>query len=234
MSLLEVRELHVRYGGVEAVRAVDLRVEEGEIVALLGANGAGKTTVLRAISGLERVAAGKILFDGRSLRGVRADRIARMGLRHVPEGRRIFARMTVGENLDVGAFGAKDGAKARSAVLDTFPRLGERLEQMAGTLSGGEAQMLAVGRALIATPRLLMLDEPSLGLAPLMVRSIFETLRAVRERGTTILLVEQNARQALALAARGYVMERGRIVREGAADELLDDPQLVAAYLGAS
>jgi branched-chain amino acid transport system ATP-binding protein len=234
VSLLEVRELHVRYGGVEAVRGVDLRVEEGEIVALLGANGAGKTTTLRAISALERVAEGEVLFDGRSLRGVRADRIARMGLRHVPEGRRIFARMTVRENLDVGAFGAKDSAKSLAAVLDTFPRLGERLEQPAGTLSGGEAQMLAVGRALIAAPRLLMLDEPSLGLAPLMVRSIFETLRAVRERGTTILLVEQNARQALALASRGYVMERGRIARQGPADELLDDPQLVAAYLGAS
>jgi branched-chain amino acid transport system ATP-binding protein len=234
VSLLDVRDLRVSYGGVEAVRGVDLRVEDSEIVALLGANGAGKTTMLRAISGLERIAAGEIAFDGRSLRGVRADQIARLGLRHVPEGRHVFARMTVRENLEVGAFGVKDDGKGLDAVLETFPRLRERLEQPAGTLSGGEAQMLAVGRALIAAPRLLMLDEPSLGLAPLVVRSIFETLRAVRERGTTILLVEQNARQALALAARGYVLERGRIVREGPAAELLDDPALVAAYLGAS
>jgi branched-chain amino acid transport system ATP-binding protein len=233
--LLEVRDLRVRYGGVEALHGIDLSVESGEIVALLGANGAGKTTTLRAISGLVR-SSGEMRFDDLALHGQRADEIARAGLRHVPEGRRIFARMSVRENLELGGIGLRnDALRARlPEVLDIFPRLRERLPQIAGTLSGGEQQMLAIGRSLMSSPRLLMLDEPSLGLSPLLVQTIFGVIRSIHERGVTILLVEQNARQALQMASRAYVLANGRITREGAAGVLLDDPAVVAAYLGAS
>ena len=218
---------------MRALHGIGMRVDEGEIVALLGANGAGKTTTLRAISGLVP-STGTIRFDGASLRGVAPHAISRRGLRHVPEGRRVFARMTVRENLELGGFGAprREVASRVDEALEIFPRLRERIDQSAGTLSGGEQQMLAIGRALVGRPRLLMLDEPSLGLAPLLVKTIFETIRALHERGTTILLVEQNARQALRIANRAYVLENGTIAREGAAAEMLDDPVVVAAYLG--
>ncbi len=232
MSLLDVRKLDVHYGGIRALHGIDLHVDEGEIVALLGANGAGKSTTLRAISGLIP-SKGEVDFEGRPIHGMRADRISRAGLRHVPEGRRIFARMTVRENLDLGGFGLRDTAAARKEVLETFPRLLERMDQSAGTLSGGEQQMLAIGRALIASPRLLMLDEPSLGLAPVLVQTIFGVIANIRKRGTTILLVEQNARQALRIADRAYVLENGNITREAPAASLLDDAAIIAAYLGA-
>ncbi len=235
MSGLAVDALEVRYGGVRALHGVSLRVDPGEIVALLGANGAGKTTTLRAISGLVQPAAGSIAFDGMPLVRLPAHRIARLGVAHVPEGRRVFARMTVRENLALGAYGnaGGDAVEARMGeVLDIFPRLRERLKQLAGTLSGGEQQMLAIGRGLMGRPRLLLLDEPSLGLSPLLVATIFGVIAEVHARGTTILLVEQNARQALRVASRGYVLENGRIAREAPADALLDDPAVVAAYLG--
>ena len=234
-TLLDVRSLEVRYGGIVALRGIDLRVEEGEIVALLGANGAGKTTTLRAISGLLPIRSGEVLFDGESLRRRAPDAIARLGLGHVPEGRRIFTRMTVRENLDLGGFAIASRSEAAARideVLAIFPRLRERIGQRAGTLSGGEQQMLAIARALIARPRLLLLDEPSLGLAPLVVKQIFEVLRDIHARGTTIVLVEQNARAALALADRGYVLRNGEIARDDTAAALAEDPAVVAAYLG--
>ncbi len=234
-ALLEVRALDVRYGGIVALRGIDLRVDEGEIVALLGANGAGKTTTLRAISGLLPIRSGEVVFDGSNLRKRSPDAIARLGIGHVPEGRRIFTRMTVRENLELGGFAIASQREAATRIDDAlaiFPRLRERIEQRAGTLSGGEQQMLAIGRALIARPRLLLLDEPSLGLAPLVVKQIFEVLRDIHARGTTIVLVEQNARAALALADRGYVLRNGEIARDDTAAALAEDPAVVAAYLG--
>ncbi len=233
--LLDVRDLEVRYGGVRALRGIGLHVNEGEIVALLGANGAGKTSALRAVSGLVRAHAGEATFDGRDLRGMRADAIARLGLSHVPEGRRIFARMSVRENLEMGAYAVRSTAAIRARIdeaLTIFPRLRERFGQLAGTLSGGEQQMLAIARALMSAPRLLLLDEPSLGLSPLLVQTIFSVIRSIHERGTSILLVEQNARAALRIAARGYVLENGAIAREDTAASLLEDPHVAAAYLG--
>ena len=233
--MLEVRDLDVRYGGIRALSGISLEVDDGEIVALLGSNGAGKTTTLRAISGLVRVASGRVRFCGKDVTGVRPDSIARLGLGHVPEGRRVFARMSVRENLEMGAYAVRPGSLVRARlddVLTTFPRLRERLDQPAGTLSGGEQQMLAIGRALMSAPRLLLLDEPSLGLSPLLVQTIFGVLRKLHERGATMLLVEQNARAALKLAGRGYVLENGAIAREDTAANLLDDPAVVAAYLG--
>ncbi len=233
--MLEVRDLDVRYGGIRALSGISLKVDDGEIVALLGANGAGKTTTLRAISGLVRVASGRVRFCGKDVTGVRPDSIARLGLGHVPEGRRVFARMSVRENLEMGAYAVRPGSLVRARlddVLTTFPRLRERFDQPAGTLSGGEQQMLAIGRALMSAPRLLLLDEPSLGLSPLLVQTIFGVLRKLHERGATMLLVEQNARAALKLAGRGYVLENGAIAREDTAANLLDDPAVVAAYLG--
>lgn len=235
MPLLEVRDLDVRYGGIRALHGISLHIEVGEIVALLGANGAGKTTTLRAISGLLRPHSGTIEFDAALIGGRPANTIMRDGIGHVPEGRRVFARMSVRENLELGAFtiGVRSVARARmEEVLDIFPRLRERLDQSAGTLSGGEQQMLAIGRALMSAPRLLLLDEPSLGLSPILVQRIFRVIRTIHERGTTILLVEQNARQALTIADRGYVLENGRIAREGRADVLLNDRAVIAAYLG--
>ncbi len=234
-ALLEVRALDVRYGGIVALRGIDLRVDEGEIVALLGANGAGKTTTLRAISGLLPIRSGEVVFDGSNLRKRSPDAIARLGIGHVPEGRRIFTRMTVRENLELGGFAIASQREAATRIdeaLAIFPRLRERIAQRAGTLSGGEQQMLAIARALIARPRLLLLDEPSLGLAPLVVKQIFEVLRDIHSRGTTIVLVEQNARAALALADRGYVLRNGEIARDDTAAALAEDPAVVAAYLG--
>jgi branched-chain amino acid transport system ATP-binding protein len=235
VSLLEVRGLRVRYGGIEALHGIDLSIAQGEIVALLGSNGAGKTTALRAVSGLVRPASGEIAFDGKRIDGVRADRIARRGLGHAPEGRRVFARMSVRENLDLGAYAVRDRAVVKRRleyVLETFPRLRERLDQLAGTLSGGEQQMLAIGRALMNEPRLLLLDEPSLGLAPILVQTIFAVIKAINAAGTTILLVEQNARQALAIADRGYVLETGSVRFSDTGSALSKNPAVIEAYLG--
>ncbi len=234
-ALLDVRGLEVRYGGIVALRGIDFRVEEGEIVALLGANGAGKTTTLRAISGLLPIRAGEIFFGETNLRKHTADAIARLGIAHVPEGRRVFTRMTVRENLELGGYAVSSRRDLEARIDETlaiFPRLRERIAQRAGTLSGGEQQMLAIGRGLVARPRLLVLDEPSLGLAPLIAAQIFEVLRDIHSRGTTIVLVEQNAHAALALADRGYVLRNGEIARNDTAANLARDPAVVAAYLG--
>jgi branched-chain amino acid transport system ATP-binding protein len=234
VSFLEIRDLAVSYGGIRALRDVSLHVEEGEIVALLGSNGAGKTTTLRAISGLVPYS-GSIVFRGDDLRRWSPDRIVSLGLGHAPEGRRIFSRMTVRENLLLGAYTERSREvidERLASVLQTFPRLGERLTQSAGTLSGGEQQMLAIGRALMSAPRLLMLDEPSLGLAPIVVQTIFGVIKTLNERGTTILLVEQNAHQALRIANRGYVLETGEIRFEDTGAALLENPAVAEAYLG--
>lgn len=235
--LLEVQGLVTTYGHVEALKGIDLAVEEGEIVALIGANGAGKSTTLRAISGIAPASAGRILFAGEELRGLPAHRIVAAGVSHAPEGRRIFGTLTVAENLRMGAYslGSDRGAIAenRERVYRLFPRLAERRDQLGGTLSGGEQQMLCIGRALMARPRLLLLDEPSLGLAPLLVKTIFDTIREIHARGVTVLLVEQNARAALRLARRAYVLETGRIALSGPAAELLADERVRRVYLGA-
>ena len=235
MSLLEVENLTARYGRITALKGISLRVEAGEIVALIGANGAGKTTTLRAISGLLRPASGRIVFDGHDLHGKPAHEIVRLGIGHAPEGRRVFPRMTVRENLELGAYtrNAKSEIAADTArVLDTFPRLKERIDQRAGTMSGGEQQMLAIGRALMGRPRLLLLDEPSLGLSPLLVQTIFGVIREISARGTTILLIEQNAAQALAVSDRGYVLEVGTVVNGDTSSNLSASPAVQAAYLG--
>lgn len=234
MSLLQIDRLDVRYGPIQALKGVSLQVDEGEIVTLLGANGAGKTTLMRTISGLLRAHAGDVKFRGRSLVHLGADRIVRLGIAQVPEGRRVFPTLTVLENLELGGY-TRAPAQVRQAlprVLGMFPRLDERKAQLAGTLSGGEQQMLAIGRALLAQPTLLLLDEPSLGLAPIIVRDIFRALHQIREQGMTILLVEQNARMALKLADRGYVLETGRIRLQGSAAELLQSADVQATYLG--
>jgi branched-chain amino acid transport system ATP-binding protein len=235
VSLLEVENLVARYGRITALAGISLRVEDGEIVALIGANGAGKTTTLRAISGLIRPAAGRVVFDGNDLRGRAPHTIVRLGIGHSPEGRRVFARMTVRENLELGAFtrsSKREIAADTEHVLETFPRLRERLGQPAGTMSGGEQQMLAIGRALMGRPRLLLLDEPSLGLSPLLVGTIFSVIRQINARGTTILLIEQNATQALAVATRGYVLEVGSVTHEDSSANLSASPAVQAAYLG--
>jgi branched-chain amino acid transport system ATP-binding protein len=231
--LLEVRDLDVRYGAIRAIKGIDFTVAEGEIVALLGANGAGKTTTQKTISGMLRPAAGSITFDGQRIDGIPAHRLIGLGICHVPEGRHVFPRMTVAENLEMGAFRFRRPDEAElERVMDLFPRLRERFRQQAGTLSGGEQQMLAIGRALMGKPRLLLLDEPSMGLAPLIVRQIFEIVREINAGGVTVLLVEQNAAQALALADRGYVLETGELVLSGTGRELLADDRVRAAYLG--
>jgi branched-chain amino acid transport system ATP-binding protein len=235
MPLLEVRELSVAYGAIEALRGISLRVESGEIVTLIGANGAGKTTTLRALSGLLRPRQGRIVFDGADIRSRPAHEIVRRGLVHVPEGRGIFANLTVAENLALGAFARVDREQVRrdrDRALSLFPRIRERLAQQAGTLSGGEQQMLAIARGLMARPRLLLLDEPSLGLAPQIVQTIFQVIREINQEGTTILLVEQNARMALQVARRAYVLEVGEIQLEGAAAELAASDEVRKAYLG--
>jgi branched-chain amino acid transport system ATP-binding protein len=233
--MLEVENLRVSYGAVQALHGVSLRVERGQIVTLIGSNGAGKTTTLRAISGLLRCSADRLHFEGRDLRGLPPHEIVRLGVAHAPEGRGIFANLTVNENLEMGAFARRDREQVRQdreRVLGLFPRLRERLTQNAGTLSGGEQQMLSIGRALLARPRLLLLDEPSLGLAPQIVQLIFRVIREINQAGTTILLVEQNAHMALGIAHRAYVLEVGRIVMEGDAKELARSDQVRKAYLG--
>lgn len=234
MSLLEIRELEVRYGGIRAVKGVDLDVAEGELVCLIGANGAGKTSTLKAICGLLPSHSGSTRYDGNEISRLPVYQLPRHGLVMVPEGRGIFPQLTVSENLAMGAYARRDADVARdfARILGLFPRLAERRAQTAGTLSGGEQQMLAIGRALMSRPRLLLLDEPSMGLAPLMVAKIFEIVREIGRQGVTILLVEQNARLALEIAARGYVMESGAITLTADAKSLLADPRVREAYLG--
>ena len=235
MALLEIENLRVSYGQVEVLHGISLHVDEGEIVTLLGANGAGKSTTLISVSRLVNPTEGRIVFDGIDLLKHPSHEIVGFGVAQAPEGRRVFGTMTVEENLMLGAFLVKDEprkVKTLRWIYELFPRLHERREQMAGTLSGGEQQMLAIGRALMAQPRLLLLDEPSLGLAPLLVKSIFKTVRRISDNGVTVLLVEQNARAALKLASRGYVMEVGRMVMEDSARNLLANPSVREAYLG--
>ena len=234
--MLELQDLQVSYGGIQALKGISLQVGEGEIVTLIGANGAGKSTTLRTISGLEKPQSGKILYNGVDITGKPSRYMVQNGLILVPEGRLIFPDMTVLENLKIGAYlrRDKDIEKDIQHMYELFPRLKERSWQMAGTLSGGEQQMLAVGRALMSHPKLLMMDEPSLGLAPLVVRDIFSIIRTIRDSGVTVLLIEQNANAALKVADRGYVLETGRIALEGTGQELLSDPAVRAAYLGKS
>ena len=232
---LEIKDLHVSYGGIRALKGISLTVEEGQIVTLIGANGAGKSTTLRAISGLQKVQSGSILYGGEELTTLPAKEIVRRGIIHVPEGRRVFPDMTVAENLKIGAFLRRDAdgiAKDMKYVYSLFPRLEERSWQMAGTLSGGEQQMLAVGRALMSRPKVLMMDEPSLGLAPLIVKDIFSIIRRVNEDGITVLLIEQNANAALRIANYGYVLETGTISLTGTGEALLKDESVREAYLG--
>jgi branched-chain amino acid transport system ATP-binding protein len=233
--LLELKKLAVAYGGIQAVKGVDLHVGAGELVCLIGANGAGKTTTLKGITGLQPIRSGSIVYAGQDITGRPAFELVRRGLAMVPEGRGVFGALTIEENLAMGAYVRSDRAGIASdieRVYSLFPRLKERRRQTAGTLSGGEQQMLAMGRSLMSRPRLLLLDEPSMGLAPLMVQKVFETILAVSREGVTILLIEQNAKLALEVAHRGYVMESGEITLEGDAKRLLDDPAVRAAYLG--
>jgi branched-chain amino acid transport system ATP-binding protein len=232
---LELRNVDVFYGRIQALHDVSLRVEHGEIVALIGSNGAGKTTTLRTISGLVRPSRGVVVLGGREVQSLGAEQIARLGVGHSPEGRRLFPRMTVRENLEMGAYARSDTENVAAdfdRIFTLFPRLRERHSQIAGSLSGGEQQMVAIGRALMARPRVLLLDEPSLGLAPILVDTIFEVIREVNSQGTTVLLIEQNARMALATAQRAYVLETGNIVMEGPASELAESDEVRRAYLG--
>ncbi|NLX16227.1 MAG: ABC transporter ATP-binding protein [Ramlibacter sp.] len=233
--MLKISGLEVAYGGINAVKGIDLEVREGELVSLIGSNGAGKTTTMKAITGLQPVRNGDIQFLGKSIRGKGAWDIARAGLVMIPEGRGIFTRMSIIENLQMGAFLRKDKAAVAQdmeRMLELFPRLKERRAQLAGTMSGGEQQMLAMARGLMARPRLLLLDEPSMGLSPIMVDKIFEVVQDVHQRGMTLLLVEQNASRALSIADRGYVMESGVMTMQGEAGSMLEDPRVRAAYLG--
>jgi branched-chain amino acid transport system ATP-binding protein len=231
--MLELLDLKVAYGGVEALHGLSLKVEEGELVTILGANGAGKSTTLMAVSGLVRPKAGSILFKNERLDTLRSHEVVQRGVTQAPEGRRVFGPMTVDENLRLGAFTRRKGVDASlGKVYKLFPRLDERRNQMAGTLSGGEQQMLAIGRALMAEPTLLLLDEPSLGLAPLLVKTIFQAIRDINKSGVTVVLVEQNARAALKLADRGYVLDVGNLVLEDSAENLLNNPLVRDAYLG--
>ena len=235
MALLEIRDLRVNYGPIQAIRGIDIDVEQGSIVALLGANGAGKTTTLRTVTGIIKPAGGSITLDGQELTKLRASKVARMGINMSPEGRLVFNGLTVEENLRVGAYCIKDKAEIernQKRVLALFPRLEERLKQQASTLSGGEQQMLAIARALMASPKVLLLDEPSLGLAPLVIKDIFKTLQDIRAEGTTILIVEQNALATLKIADTAYVLELGKISMSGPADVLIHDEKLIEAYLG--
>ncbi|MGH3624810.1 MAG: ABC transporter ATP-binding protein [Sciscionella sp.] len=235
MTLLELSDVSVHYGRIQALSCISLSVEEGEVVTLIGANGAGKTTTMRAISGIRPVSSGRISFDGADITKLRADLRVVRGISQAPEGRGIFPGMTVGENLDMGAYARRDRKSLGpdlGRVFDLFPRLAERRDQLGGTLSGGEQQMLAIGRALMAKPKLLLLDEPSMGLAPQFIKQIFRIVSEINQLGTTVLLVEQNARQALSRAHRAYVLESGRIVKTGTGRELLTDPAVKEAYLG--
>ena len=235
MPLLEIENMHSYYGHIHALRGISLTVEEGEVVTLIGSNGAGKTTTLRSIHGILPPREGKIVFNGEEIQGTPAHELIGKGIAQSPEGRRIFFRMTVLENLEMGAYHRNDGSEIREdmeRVFELFPRLKERTKQEAGTMSGGEQQMLAIGRALMSSPKLLLLDEPSMGLAPVLVERIFEVIREINKQGTTILLVEQNANVALEIATRGYVLETGTIVNFASAAELREDPAVREAYLG--
>ena len=234
MSLLKVEDLHVYYGSIHAIKGVSFEVNEGEIVTLIGANGAGKSTTLNTVAGLMKPRSGSVVFDGKAIAGVPASKIVPQGMALCPEGRRVFQQMTVRENLEMGGYTRPAGEIADSLddVFTRFPRLKERHRQIAGTLSGGEQQMLAMGRALMSKPKLLMLDEPSMGLAPILVEQIFDIVQELHRSGTTILLVEQNAQMALSIADRAYVLETGNIVKEGIADDLMHDDDVRKAYLG--
>jgi branched-chain amino acid transport system ATP-binding protein len=233
MALLEVKEIHTFYGNIEALKGISLEVEEGEIVTLIGSNGAGKSTTLRSISGLTPPRSGSIRFDGKELGETPPQEIVRLGISQSPEGRRVFSRMTVRENLELGAYLRGDDLEEDlTRVYDLFPRLKEREKQKAGTMSGGEQQMLAIGRALMAEPRLLLLDEPGMGLAPILVERIYDTIREINEQGTTILLVEQNANSALDVSNRGYVLETGTVALTDESSKLKENPDVQKAYLG--
>ena len=231
--MIEIKNLHYSYGKITALRGINLAANSGEITAIIGANGAGKTTTLRTITGLEKAASGSITFDGHDLRKIEPSKIITLKLAHVPEGRHIFPQMTVEENLEMGAFTDQaDMARTMADVYERFPRLKERKRQLAGTLSGGEQQMLAVGRALMGKPKMILMDEPSMGLSPLLVKEIFAIIQEVNKQGITILLVEQNAKMALAISDRAYVLETGTITLSGDAQELLNDARVKKAYLG--
>lgn len=235
MAIMEVKDLVVSYGLIKAIKGVSFKVEEGEIVALIGANGAGKTTIMHAVNGILGKAGGSVTFRGEDITKTPAYALAEKGLTQVPEGRRIFQELSVKDNLLLGAFSVKDGKKIKETlerVYGIFPRLKERANQIGGTLSGGEQQMLAVGRAMMSNPVMLLLDEPSMGLSPLFVNIIFDTIKKINESGTTVLLVEQNAKKALSVASRAYILETGRIVKEGRGKDLLNDESIKKAYLG--
>ena len=235
MAMLEVKDLEVYYGVIQAIKGVSFQVNQGEVIALIGANGAGKTTILHTVTGLLSPKRGSVVFEGKEITKVPAHKIVSMGMAHVPEGRRVFAELSVYENLKMGAYTRKDKKEIEESLANDykrFPRLEERKNQMAGTLSGGEQQMLAMGRALMSKPKIILMDEPSMGLSPIMVNEIFDIIRAVSESGTTVLLVEQNAKKALSIADRAYVLETGNIVLEGKAEDLLENDSIKKAYLG--
>lgn len=235
MALLEIKDLEVNYGVIKAIKGVSFDVNEGEIIALIGANGAGKTTILHTITGLIQAKKGSVVFDGKELTKTPPHKIVSMGMAHVPEGRRIFQQLSVLENLKLGAYTRKDKSEIASTlkmVYERFPRLEERKNQVAGTLSGGEQQMLAMGRALMSKPRIILMDEPSMGLSPLLVSEIFDIIKVINESGTTVLLVEQNAKKALSIADRAYVLETGKITLSGDAKDLINDESVKKAYLG--
>ena len=235
MAMLEVKDLEVYYGVIQAIKGVSFQVNQGEVIALIGANGAGKTTILHTVTGLLSPKRGSVVFEGKEITKVPAHKIVSMGMAHVPEGRRVFAELSVYENLKMGAYTRKDKKEIEESLANVykrFPRLEERKNQMAGTLSGGEQQMLAMGRALMSKPKIILMDEPSMGLSPIMVNEIFDIIRAVSESGTTVLLVEQNAKKALSIADRAYVLETGNIVLDGKAEDLLENDSIKKAYLG--
>ena len=235
MAMLEVKDLHVHYGMIEAIKGIDFEVNKGEVIALIGANGAGKTTTLHTITGLIAPSKGEILYEGKDISKIPGHKIVSLGMAHVPEGRRVFAQLSVYENLLMGAYTRKDKEEIQNTlrvVYDRFPRLEERKNQMAGTLSGGEQQMLAMGRALMSHQSIILMDEPSMGLSPIFVNEIFDIIQKVSKSGTTVLLVEQNAKKALSIADRAYVLETGKIVLSGDAKELMNDDSIKKAYLG--
>lgn len=235
MAMLEIKDLEVYYGMIQAIKGISFEVNKGEVIALIGANGAGKTTILHTITGLLAPKKGSVVFEGQDITKVPAHKIVSMGMAHVPEGRRVFADLSVYENLKMGAYTRKDKNEIEETlkmVYERFPRLEERKNQMAGTLSGGEQQMLAMGRALMSKPSIILMDEPSMGLSPIMVNEIFSIIESVSQMGTTVLLVEQNAKKALAIADRAYVLETGKIVKDGKAEDMLNDDSIKKAYLG--
>lgn len=235
MAMLEIKDLEVFYGMIQAIKGISFEVNEGEVIALIGANGAGKTTILHTITGLLEASKGEVFFDGENITKIPAHKIVSMGMAHVPEGRRVFANLTVLQNLKMGAYTRRDKNEIEetlATIYERFPRLQERQNQLAGTLSGGEQQMLAMGRALMSHPKIILMDEPSMGLSPIFVNEIFDIIRSVSSSGTTVLLVEQNAKKALSIADRAYVLETGKIVLEGQASDLLNNDSIKKAYLG--